>query len=105
METPNFDYIDKISGGNSDFKKRLIQIIKEEFPHEIKQYKTYINRFKFIKASGMVHKIKHKFSILGLEESYKLAIQYELDLRSNNNELESSFDEKLNEVVAFLENL
>lgn len=105
METPNFNYIDKISGGDPEFKKRLVQIIKEEFPQEVIQYNTYIESFKYEKASELVHKIKHKFSILGLEESYNLAVRYEKELKSQNDQLSSVFNEKLNAVTTFLENL
>lgn len=105
METPNFNYIDKISGGDLEFKKRLLQIIKEEFPQEMIHYHTYIKSFNHEKASGMVHKIKHKFSILGLEESYNLAVRYEMELKSQNDKLSSAFNEKLNAVTTFLENL
>ena len=105
METPNFKYIDKISGGDPDFKKRLVRIIQEEFPQEVAEYYTYIESLKYQEASELVHKIKHKFSILGLEESYKLAVKYEKELRSQNDKLSLIFDEKLNIVTSFLENI
>jgi hypothetical protein len=42
-------------------------------------------------ASNNVHKLKHKISLLGLEESYALANQHELNLKEGNNTLHNNF--------------
>jgi hypothetical protein len=51
-----------------------------------------------------VHKLKHKISLLGLEESYELASQHELNLVEGNNNLHENF-EILNTMERFLNEL
>ena len=42
MEQPNLSYLNSLSGGDKEFEKKLIQIIKSEFPGELKTYKHNI---------------------------------------------------------------
>ena len=37
-EAPNLNYIKQLSGGDKDFEKQLIEVIKDEFPLEKKEY-------------------------------------------------------------------
>jgi hypothetical protein len=59
---------------------------------------------KFDLAANNVHKLKHKISLLGLEESYELASQHELNLVEGNNNLHENF-EILNTMERFLNEL
>ena len=38
METPNLSYIYNMSGGDTAFEKKIINIIKMEFPLEKEEY-------------------------------------------------------------------
>lgn len=105
MEHPNLSYINELSGGDEDFKNKLIAIIKKEFPEE---KATYIKNFeaKDFKASAEnVHKIKHKISILGLENSYKIAGAFEDNLKENNVSGFEAFNEILQIITDYLETL
>jgi len=42
LESPNLNYIEALSGGDSSFKAKLIEVIKNEFPLESKQYLSNI---------------------------------------------------------------
>ncbi len=103
MEQPNLNYIQELSGGDSNFEKKLIAILKKEFPEEKSTYLINIQNSNFKKAAENVHKIKHKISILGLEKSYEVAIQHENNLKDDNNSLNPSFLEVLNLISTFLE--
>jgi len=95
MEQPNISYIHDMSGGDKNFEKKILGIMKREFPLEMQAYFTSMNNKDFIHASEIVHKIKHKISILGLEESYENAIAFEHGLRESDVALRSKFEKTL----------
>ena len=83
MEQPNLKYIEQLARGEESIKKTLIGVIKTEFPDEIRDYFSSIEIKDFKRIEDNVHRIKHKFSILGLESSYNNAVAFELNLREN----------------------
>ncbi|MBT8316502.1 MAG: Hpt domain-containing protein [Lutibacter sp.] len=101
-EKPNLNYLHEISGGDDEFEKKLLEIVKKELPNEINSYKKFLNENNFKQASELVHKIKHKISILGLEKSYQVAIDYEENLKIDNLNLKKEFEEILNSMVCFI---
>ena len=105
MEAPNLDYIKKLSGGDSVFEKKLISVIKEEFPVERDQFEANIKAKDFLAAAQNVHKIKHKISILGLEESYRLADDFEEGLKRSDIKGSKDFIAVLDRISAFLEHI
>lgn len=105
MEQPNLSYIESMSGGDKAFEKKLIDIIKNEFPEEKEvYYKNYkANNFKL--AAENVHKLKHKISILGLEKSYEVAVAFENNLLEGNTNLNEGFESILNTITNYLQQL
>ena len=93
MEQPNLNYIHKLSGGNAAFELQLITVLKKEFPLEKEQLKNVVEANKLNEAAELVHKLKHKFSILGLEKSYELAVEYENNLNFNKKEIRRLYSE------------
>ena len=91
MEHPNLNYIDELSGDNLEFKTKLIGILKNELPKEVKDYSEQMGNANFHQASQLVHKLKHKISILGLEKSYYIAEEYEVNLKNNSTNLDADF--------------
>ncbi len=102
MEQPNQSYIKSLSGGNIEFEKKLISVIKTEFPIEKSIYLKNITAKKYKETAENVHKLKHKISILGLEKSYEIAVQYENDLRKNNTILKDDFETILQVITNYL---
>ncbi len=102
QEQPNYSYIHQLSGGDKDFEKELMNVVKIELPEEVTSYKKYLENNDFQRAADTVHKIKHKISILGLEKSYQIAIDYENELREQKKGLETKFNEILNVMVTFI---
>lgn len=101
-EKPNLNYIQQLSGGDKDFENELLQVLKKELPDEIETYNNYLNDFNFIKAAEVVHKIKHKISILGLDNSYKIAVAYEEELKNNCINLQNKFKIILTSMINFI---
>jgi HPt (histidine-containing phosphotransfer) domain-containing protein len=101
-EKPNLLYLKEISGGDVEFEEKLLKIVKKELPEEINDYKNFLNENNFKQAAELVHKIKHKISILGLEKSYQVAIDYEENLKLDNLSLKMEFEEILNSMISFI---
>lgn len=103
MEKPNFSYINSLSGGDKEFEKQLLDVVKIEFPREKNLYSTMLSEKKLSEAGDVVHKIKHKISILGLEKSYDVANTFEDNLKDGNTALQDEFEGILNMITEFLE--
>lgn len=104
-EQPNFSYINQLSGGDVAFESKLINIIKVELPKEVEQYLWHLHHNKYELAANDVHKLKHKISIFGLELSYKLASEYENELRAEDTSRKNEFLEVLNAMINFIEEI
>jgi hypothetical protein len=105
MEQPNLSYIHSMSGGDKAFEQKLIGIIKAEFPEEKKVYFDNIAAENYKLTAENVHKLKHKISILGLEKSYDVAVNYENNLIDGITEGRTDFESILQIMTDFLETL
>lgn len=105
MEHPNLTYINALSGGDDAFKNKLISIVKKEFPEEKAVYFKNFEAKNFKATAENVHKLKHKISILGLEESYKIAEDFEDRLKENNVFGYETFNAILQNITDYLETL
>ncbi|MEO9893037.1 Hpt domain-containing protein [Aurantibacter sp.] len=105
METPNINYINELAGNDEPFKNKFIEILKMEFPEEKLEYLNNINNNRTEAGSQNVHKLKHKFNILGLEESYRLAVIFEEELRLGNDRLKNEFVKILDKIEDYLKTI
>lgn len=102
METPNLSYISQLSGGDTEFESKILEIIKAEFPVEKEEYDNNVKNNNLEKVAENVHKLKHKISILGLEKSYSIAETYEEELRKNDPSRKNEFENILNIITEYL---
>ncbi len=100
MEQPNLSYINQLARGDDSVKNTLIEVIKNEFPDEKKVYLESLKSNNLEKIASNVHRIKHKFSILGLETSYNTAVKYEQSLR--NDQLETISKEQFETTLSVI---
>ncbi len=105
MEIPNMNYIDELSGDDLGFKANFVKILKDEFPIEKLEYIDNIDNNRTDAASQNVHKLKHKMNILGLEESYKIAVIFEEELRLGNERLKDDFMKIINTIENYLKTI
>ena len=105
MEKPNLTYMLKLSDGDKSFETQLISILKTEFSREKKIFSKSISANDFDQTAEIVHKLKHKISILGLEKGYKLAGDYENNLRENNKSLTLEFSNVLDVISNYLKQI
>ncbi|MGB5378906.1 Hpt domain-containing protein [Muriicola sp.] len=102
MEQPNLTYIENLAGKDEAFKNKFIAILKDEFPIEKAEYYQSLNASKTKETALIVHKLKHKLNILGLEKAYGLSVIYEEELKKGNSSLASEFTSILDTIESYL---
>lgn len=105
MEYPNLDYIKNLAGDDISFKNKFISILKDEFPVEKSEYSSTLTAGRTDETALIVHKLKHKLNILGLENAYRLAVTYEEDLKKGDTKLKDQFSTILETIESYLKTL
>jgi HPt (histidine-containing phosphotransfer) domain-containing protein len=107
MIQPNLNYIEQLARGDDFIRQTLIQVIKDEFPDEKEEYFECLKTNNLENIASSVHRIKHKFSILGLEKSYNSAVILEEELRNNqsNQGLQEEFENTLAAITKYLKTI
>lgn len=107
MQQPNLDYITEIAGNDSEMKATLISVVKSEFPEEKECYYKCLQKKDFKEIEEIVHRIKHKFSILGLEKSYANANAFEESLREHcfHKQQQEDFEQMLLVISNYLKTI
>lgn len=103
-EQPSLKVIEEISDNDLDFQNNLIEILKKEFVVEVEQYKKHFESKSFNEAADCVHKLKHKISLLALEQGLITAATFEKELKKGNTELHQKFMGILNKINVYLYN-
>lgn len=104
-EEPNLEYVDKLAGEDKAFRQKFITILKNEFPRERQEYEANLEDRNYPEAAENVHKLKHKFNVLGLYQSHALAVRYEAELRECNHSLHTEFLTILDRVETYLKTI
>lgn len=102
MEKPNLSVIKEISGNDIDFQNSILEIIKSEFPNEVKLFTENFEANNYQEAAKDVHKIKHKISLLGLHKDLEIATEFEMNLKKGNTALHNNFLEILDKIHVYL---
>ncbi|EAR11963.1 hypothetical protein PI23P_11537 [Polaribacter irgensii 23-P] len=105
MESPNLKYINQLAAGDAAVKEELIHIIKTEFPEEKKEYCKSIESGDFSRIAEIIHRVKHKISILGLIEGYEIANVFEYNLRNSDLKGKAAFEKVLMAITAYIKTI
>jgi len=105
MQQPNLSYIKELAGDDKVFEQKFITILKEEFPQEVDIYKNHIAKEEPRSAAEIVHKLKHKFNILSMEDAYRFAVEFEDELRVGESKLHADFMDILNFTHTYLKTI
>lgn len=104
MEKPNLEVIKEIAENDLDFQNSILSILKKEFSQEAEEYENAFRLNNFEETSDIVHKIKHKISLLNLKQGVELAAYHEKELKKGNTDLHTDFKKILNTISAYLYN-
>ncbi|WP_046755059.1 Hpt domain-containing protein [Kordia jejudonensis] len=102
LDTPNLSYIQMLSDGDEEFETSMIAILKRELPVEKEAFVQSIQNKNYKNSAELVHKIKHKISILGLEKSYEFAVSFEEALKNDDSSGYDTFMRILQNMEDFL---
>ncbi|QHI38279.1 hypothetical protein IMCC3317_36690 [Kordia antarctica] len=102
LESPNLSYIKELADGDTEFEAKLISILKKELPKEKEAFIKSVHAKNYQNSAELVHKIKHKISILGLEKSYEFSISFEEELKNDNPQHYEAFLSILQNMEEFL---
>ena len=109
METPNLDYIIQLADGSQEFIDEVISVLKKEIITETETYLKSITEKNYKATAEIVHKIKHKISLLSLEKSYYIAQEFENNLKNNlknnSNTLQQEFENILDIINDYVKSL
>lgn len=104
-EIPNDTYIKQLANGNSVFEQHLIGIIKREFPEEKQLFFDSYSSKDYIATAEIVHKLKNKIGVVGLEQGYQIAVDFEKELKSKKTTLYPKFIVILESIEDFISTL
>lgn len=102
MEEPNIEYINKLSRNEEVIKQKFINILKFELPIEIDAYYVSLHLKRWPQTVQCIHKLKNKIAILGLENSYHLADEYEKSEQNSRKKLQIAFEKTLTLMQQFV---
>ena len=104
-EFPNMDYVIELGGSDFDFERKFIDIMNKEFTWQLGHYLYHIKKDEPRAAAEIVHKVKFKFSILGMDWAFKFSETYQERLQVGDMEWDPIFKKILKKVQTFLETL
>lgn len=104
MEQPNLEVIKEIAENDLDFQNSILSILKKEFSLEAEQYEKAFKINSLEEASDVVHKLKHKISLLNLSQGVELAANHEKELKKGKTDLHEDFKKVLNKISVYLYN-
>lgn len=99
---PNLTYLHDIAPDDPGFRQRMLAILKNEFPVELQNYLQAISSRDWQSAVRYIHKIKHKFGVLGMPEAYELCQKLETDLDGGDDSLHETVLGHLRRAEAYL---
>lgn len=101
-EIPSLNYLKHLSNGNEKFEGRIIQILVNELPEELENYKNAVKLENYYWAAEIVHKINHKIAFFHMKESYSLTCEHESSLREGKLTHQEEFLEIVIKILKFL---
>lgn len=102
---PNLNYIKQLANGNEAFESRILGVVKRELPEEIANFRRSLDSSDYSQAAMLVHKIKHKVSLLGIEDGFELTTNFEDELREGGKSLHGDFEALLKIMTTFLNSI
>ena len=81
----NFDYLDKVTGGDLVFKKEMVDLVAIQLP-KIANRISILNKEKdATELKKAIHKLKSTIGVLGFDEGKKIIIEMENSLAESNS--------------------
>lgn len=105
MEKPDLTVIHEMGGGDKEFEATMIEIMQREFPKEKEIFYDTLKQNDLKQTAQIVHKLKHKISLLNMHESYKFSMVFEEELKAGNKKSVKKFEDILDTITLYLKEL
>lgn len=103
-EIPNLDYVVELVGTEDfEFQSKFVAIMKTEFTWDLGKYLYHIKINEPRTAAEIVHKLKYKLSVLGMEKSFVFAEFHKEKLERGDTSFDADFKILLKKVSNFLD--
>lgn len=103
FETPNLSYVVELVGTEDfDFERKFVDLLKIEFTSDLGKYLYHIKIDEPRAAAEIVHKLKYKFSVLGMQNAFEFAEKHKERLHCGDMGLVDPFKRILKTVSLFL---
>ncbi len=102
MTEPNYSTIRKMSQGDREFEMKILSVASQELTEEVREFSRAMKETDYAQAAQLVHKIKHKVSLLGMEKSYEITQEFEEQLKMSRKALLPDFEDILKKMFTFL---
>lgn len=68
-ESLNLAYLDRITGGNDNLRKQIIELLLVETPEELQKLEQYTKEYNWVRVRGVAHKMKSSATYMGLSQT------------------------------------
>ena len=102
---PNTKYIEQLADGDVQFMQSCITVLKTEFVIDTDAYFEQFKQQEFYLCAKLVHKLKHKLLMLGLEGLCERIAVYEEELKQANTDFHLEFEKQIKEIKIYLNTL
>lgn len=102
-ERPGLAYVNQIAGERDfDFERKFLAILKAEFKAEMGEYLYHIRIDEPRAAAEIVHRMKYKLSVLGMEKGFAFAERHKEKLQLGDTSYDGDFKIILETISVFL---
>lgn len=98
----SWSHIAMICEQDSTCIEKFKAVLIKEFPTERAKFLQAASEKDYKEMVQIVHKVKHKFSILKMHSAYTYSVSYEEELKEQNNKGEKQYCLYLDQLIDFL---
>jgi HPt (histidine-containing phosphotransfer) domain-containing protein len=99
LQATNLDYVEEISGGDSDFKKELIQIFMKQIPEFLENMSKFLGEKNYPDLAKEAHTAKSSVLVFKMEETGKKLKNIQLQAEQNQiDSIHNMIEEVKNEL-------
>ena len=102
-ERPSLNYVENLVGARDlEFERKFVTLLKSEFSWDLGKYLYHIKLDEPRAAAEIVHKLKYKISVLGMEKTFAFAEEHKERLHAGDAALDEDFKKVLKKINVFL---
>ncbi|MBT2162570.1 Hpt domain-containing protein [Zobellia barbeyronii] len=103
-ERPSLNYVENLVGvRDAEFEQKFVTLLKSEFSWDLGKYLYHIKLDEPRAAAEIVHKLKYKISVLGMQKTFIFAEEHKERLHAGDASLDEDFKKILKRINVFLD--